>query len=301
MRVFLPVGSFKRAGGGFSPAQGGPAPRRRDIPRAGAALLAIVIAIGVACSCPRAGRADIYAGFSQTSIVVPTGGTFTAYVVITQADAAFNAFDASIGFDPAMLSFVPTSPVADQRGELMTNACSNTFHRFTAASDSLKITLSLLCSNTTVSGPGTIYKVQFQAGATPGTTTLRLGPFTEFYQAGIFVRPLHTRDLTVNVGGTTGVDPLPGPLRLMLAPPVPNPRRGEGAVRLEFMLPRPDRVGFDVLDVQGRRVASRDAEPYGGGWQQLTWSLPRLRSGDYFVRLRTRSGDRVTRRWVVLE
>jgi len=52
---------------------------------------------------------------------------------VTQAGSAFNGFDADVSFDPSAITFVPLSPTSLQQGSLMTSACGNTFHRFTAS------------------------------------------------------------------------------------------------------------------------------------------------------------------------
>ena len=259
------------------------------------------VALGLALAGPGAAAADVFAGFSPSTITVAPGDTFTVEVVLQQAGAELNAFDASVRFDPARLSFVPTSPLSSQRGPLMTNACANTFHLFNAAPDSLKITLSLLCNNTFVTGPGVIYRVRFVAGTTTGSTPLTLGAFTEFYRAGLFVRPLFKQSMTVNIVQGVAVEPAPsGGNRLDLAPPAPNPARGGGAMALEFTLPEADEVSFDLLDLQGRRLAERDGERHPAGRHRLSWRPPVVASGDYFVRLRTGSGRSVVRRWAVL-
>ena len=136
-------------------------------------------------------------GFQDSTITVAPGDTVGVGIVV-RGSPRFNAFDASLRFDPAMLSFEPGS---ETRGELMTAACAQSFHRFQPAPDSLRIVLSLLCSKISVSGPGVVYRVVFRAGRNPGATTLSLGPSTEFYRAGLFVRPLHRREMVVNVAG----------------------------------------------------------------------------------------------------
>ena len=265
------------------------------------AALALAVGVGLAPSAARVARADVYAALVPQATTVAPGDTFAVDMVVTQAGAQFNAFDASIRFDPAMLSFVPITPVADQRGALMTDACASTFHKFSAAPDSLRITLSLLCGGTFVTGPGTVYHVRFRAGTTQGTTTLSLGPFTEFYDAGLFVRPLHTQDGTVTIGSTVDVGKDPGPAAgVEFASPAPNPAHARDAVVLAFALPAPDLVGFDLLDTQGRLVASRGAESYGAGPHRVAWSPPTLASGSYFIRLRARAGGTRVRRWAVL-
>jgi hypothetical protein len=87
---------------------------------------------------------------------------------------------------------------------------------------------------------------------------------------------------------------------MKFAPPSPNPRRGSGAILLDFALPAADRVAFDVLDLQGRRVAGRDAGTLPAGRHHLAWTPPALPSGDYFVRLRTLANGSLTQRWAVL-
>jgi hypothetical protein len=295
MSSFMQHVRLRGTGGPRSPA------RRADPARTALTIAALALAATLRSS---AAGADVSVGFSPAAMTVSPGDTFTVTIAVPFAGAAFNAFDASVRFDPAVLTFVPTTPVADQRGALMTGACANTFHLFNAAPDSLKITLSLLCSNTSVTGPGTIYQVKFQAGLTPGTTTISLGPFTEFYNAGLFARPLFKQDLTVTIGtGPTGVgDPDAGGDvdKMKFAPPSPNPRRGSGAILLDFALPAADRVAFDVLDLQGRRVAGRDAGTLPAGRHHLAWTPPALPSGDYFVRLRTLANGSLTQRWAVL-
>jgi hypothetical protein len=263
-----------------------------------AAALALLAALGGA---PQAGRADVYVGLLPSTMTVSPGDTFTVTMAIADPDSSFNAFDASIRFDPARLEFVPTSPVSSQRGALMTSACSNTFHHFDTAPDSLKITLSLLCSGVYVAGPGNLYQVRFRALSGLGTTTISLGPFTEFYKAGLFVRPLHVTTMIVTVSGPTGVAPGPAPGgSLRLAPVVPNPRRGSSSLRLEFDVPSADRVSFDVLDLQGRRLAERPAQSFGAGRHSVTWAPPTLANGDYFVRLRSAANGSVIQRWASL-
>lgn len=267
-----------------------------------AALVLCAAALGAFGLRAPAAHAAIMVGFSPASITVAPGDTFTVSVAVLQIGSEFNAFDASIRFDPSRLTFVSTSPVSNQRGSLITSACSNTFHRFDIAPDSLKVTLSLLCSNTFLTGPGVIYQVKFQAGATLGNTTITLGPYTEFYRAGLFVRPLVKQDLTITVNdGSLDVGPGdPARKGLEFAPPSPNPRRGSGTVSLDFALPSTDLVSIDVLDLQGRRIAERGTERLASGRHHVAWTPPALPSGDYFVRMRTRENGSVTRRWAVL-
>lgn len=287
--------AIPRAGG-----PGPPATRRGAGLRASLAGLVLGLAL-VGTAATRPVQADVYVGFLEPSVTVAPGDTFTAHIVIQQAGAEFNAFDASVRFDPAMLGFEAITPVADQRGSLMTGACSNTFHRFDVAPDSLKITLSLLCNNIFVTGPGTIYRVRFRAGFTEGVTSLSFGPFTEFYRAGLFVRPLSKQGMSVIVGTPVGVGPGPAPGGdLQFGPPAPNPRRGTSAVLLDFTLPAPDVVAIEVLDVQGRRVAARAPERLAGGRHRLSWAPPLLAHGSYRIRVSAARAGVAVRPWTVL-
>lgn len=261
-----------------------------------------LIALALATA-PPALAAGIHAGFQAETLAVAPGATFTAGIRSLESGAAFNAFDASVLFDPAQLTFVPTVPVASQRGPLMTDACTNTFHLFSAYPESLASTLVLLCNQTSVTGPGTIYRVQFRAGNVPAMTLLRFGANTRFYLGGTVAGPLETREMVVRIGdpGPVGVpEPAGTPRGLVLTPPSPNPSSGGRGLEMSFGLPRDDRVGVDLLDAQGRRVAWRDWEPFGPGVHRIRWSPPGLPPGRYLLRLRTAGAGEATHGWVLL-
>lgn len=92
---------------------------------------------------------------------------------------------------------------------------------------------------------------------------------------------------------TTGITGSPAPVRLVLAPPRPNPLSLAAGSSLEvgFDLPRADAVSLALYDVAGRQVASRPPErfPEPGG-HAVSWSLSGLGSGIYFLQLTTESG-----------
>jgi hypothetical protein len=269
--------------------------------RARARLVATMVGSLALGSIPRGAHGDVHVGFVPANVIVAAGDTFTVHVWVLEAGASFNAFDLAVRFDPAFLSFEPTTPVSAQQGPLMTSACASTFHDFEASPDSLRATVSLLCNETFVTGPGKLYRVRFRAGLALGETTVSLGPSTEFYRAGLFVRPVHTQSLTVTVADPASVEP--GSIsvrRLELAPLVPNPIRSGGAMVVEFSLPVPDEVRLDVLDLQGRRVASRPSNAYDAGRHRLSWTPPDLANGSYVVRLTSRLAGSAVQRWSVL-
>jgi hypothetical protein len=269
-------------------------PRRRI---AGCAL-AVCLVAGLSPAIAQA--AGVHCRPEPVATTVNPGDTIVVALTIFQADAPFNAFDASIRFDPSRITFLPPANSATQRGELMTNACPNTFHLFTPGPDSLLVTLSLLCANVSVTGPGVIYRVKFRAGSTPGTTTITLGPSTQFFNAGLFVNPLDTQPMSICISNcTTDVDPVTS-RSLTFAAPQPNPAMGGEAGLFRFVLPTADEVALDLFDLQGRRVAGREPQRFPAGANEIAWAAPRLSPGLYVVRLRTQSGGAARRLWTLL-
>jgi predicted extracellular nuclease len=84
---------------------------------------------------------------------------------------------------------------------------------------------------------------------------------------------------------------------LELAPVVPNPTRMGS--RITFSLPAAGKVRVDVLDIQGRAVATVADGDYTAGIHQVRWSGVTssgiARSGVYFIRLQAPQGTRVRR------
>lgn len=161
----------------------------------------LLVALGLAVALP-ASAAGIHVDLEPAPVSVPASTDFTVNLTIFQADASFNAFDAYVVFDPSRVSFVSGS---NQAGPVVTAACGNLFQIFKvdnvqpADLDTLEIHLSLLCNNTSMTGPGSIYRVKFHSGTTPGGTSITWGASTHFYDAGRLVTPLETRNLPVQI------------------------------------------------------------------------------------------------------
>jgi len=88
---------------------------------------------------------------------------------------------------------------------------------------------------------------------------------------------------------------------LALAPPMPNPARG--TTRFSFELPRAMSARLEVLDVQGRVVATLADGEFGAGRHERAWDGSTAHgraAGLYFVHLQTPEG-RLVRRVVVLD
>jgi hypothetical protein len=82
---------------------------------------------------------------------------------------------------------------------------------------------------------------------------------------------------------TTAVE-APGFARLALAGARPNPAR-DGVLRVAFTLPSRERATLELIDIAGRRVASREVGALGPGPHELSFDRPRLKAGLYFLRL----------------
>jgi len=262
-------------------------------------VLACLLALGSACGA----RAFTVAGAADTVAVTP-GGTFTVDFVVRDPDAAFNAFDLDVHFDPSQLTLSPMSPLSQQRGALMVDACTLNapFHVFTPGPDSAMCTLVILCDGVSVTGPGTLYRLRFVAGSTAAWTSLWLGPGTSFYAGGPRVPGVGTRGVTVKIGSPVldAGDTAPPRAAATLDAVTPNPSRPRSSLALSFQLPRAESCEVVVLDPQGRRVAGAAWARREAGPQRAEFSLPRLAPGRYTVALRTEGGVVRTRPWVVL-
>jgi len=230
--------------------------------------------------------------------VVQVGDTLTVRIEIPTAGPAFNAFDAYIRFDPEVLTFLPPAFQQDQVGPLMSSACTQSFHLFSQAADSmtLEINFSLLCAGVSVTGPGVVYEVRFRGRDVDAYTRLELltepGRITRFYDDGYFVQPLVLAPLLVQVGA--GAAPVPeaaaGGIGLRAAPNPFNPR-----TVFSFNLPEAGYARLAVYDVRGRLVRSLRSGMLEAGDQRISWdgrddAGRQVEAGVYFGLVRTTGG-----------
>lgn len=275
---------------------------RVRLPRLVRAHLLALVTFGAMAASAHAARFTL-AGSADTVSVAP-GGTVTLDLVLRTASPAFNAFDLDVRFDPSRLTNSPISPLNSQRGVLMTSACptNSPFHVFTPSADSLVCTLVIMCSGISVTGPGTLYRVRFIAGAADAWTTVSFGSGTTFYMGGPQVDTLETKPILIRIGSPGVLDvgsPRP-PAAPALDPVVPNPGRGSRVLGASFRLPHADSAELSLLDPQGRRVAGLPRTTYAAGAQRAALDLPRLAPGRYTLVLRTGAGETSSRPWVVL-
>jgi hypothetical protein len=250
---------------------------------------------------PALTRADVYVAMTPPLNQVQPNDEFVLDLTVTQADSAFNAFDATVEFDPAVLAFVPQSPNMLQEGALMVDACGATFHRFSAAGDSLAITDVLLCPGQSLRGPGQIYRLHFRALSALTVTSVRLrAPRTKFYNAGLYVLPVHTEDASVQVGDLTDAGP-PAAHGLSLRAR-PNPSRQGTTLRIAA--PGAGTQAVSIYDARGRIVRAFAPAYAPAGERDLAWDGRdqfgrQVGSGNYTVVLRAGDHRAVTRLTVV--
>lgn len=277
----------------------------RPIPnlRTARALAAVALLALAAGPAARPASAGVEVAVLPATVNVAPGAEFDVTIQVTQAGSPFNGFVAIVGFDTTALTFVPAANVATQQGCLMLGTCGggcgNTFHRFTAAGDSLSITDHLLCDQLALTGPGAIYKLRFRASNTAQVTWIRLRRAT-FYNAGLFVTPVATADARVGIGIPLAVGDAPPPRGLAVRAE-PNPARGRLALAVESE--QAGELRAEIHDVTGRIVRRLH-----GGWRpagaaRLHWDGADVRGarvppGVYLVTVR--SGERTARARVVM-
>jgi hypothetical protein len=254
-------------------------------------LMAFLLGVGAA----RTTLADpgVTVALTPDAQLVDPGSIFDIFLEVTQAGDAFNAFQAVISYDPAALTLVPASPTDLQQGSYMTNACGNTFHVFKAHAGVDTITDVLLCSGVSLTGPGQIYHLQFQASSTEQLTHLQLGPGVQFYNAGLAVLPVTTSDAVVTIGSPVGVgEPAAPSLELAVAP---NPSRGRlvFAIGSEGAGPQ----SLSIFDLQGRLVRRMETRSAAAETRRVAWDGRNdngtlVAPGVYLVRLAAGADER---------
>lgn len=269
------------------PPLGGRARSASRRPRKGAALSAVLLGLAVALAFSSAKAQGVAVALSPVDSVVAPDTQFDVRIDVVQAGHPFNTYEAVIEFDPTVLTFVQR-PDAEQEGNYMKSQCGVTFNIFsyTSGSDSMKVTHSLLCANTSVTGPGVLYKLRFQASTQASSTEIRFRR-VEFFNAGFDVQPVNTTNSSLIIGDPTD-SPSPRRPTKNTIRVSPNPFNPVTSIRVETTVGGPQRVV--VHDLLGRRVRLLQEGSFGEGQRVITWDgrddrgvvLP---SGAYLVTL----------------
>ena len=254
-------------------------PRGARTPRKGCRALArvtsgirwrllYVSAAAVLAASPAIGAQGVSVALLPAASTVSPGATFELSIEVTRAGSSFNAFDMYVGYDPAALTLLPTSPISLQEGSYFTGACSNRYHRFQAGTDRDTITDVLLCAGVSLAGPGQIYKLRFRAANLAQVTTVRFLPGLQFYNSGLYVNPDSSTDATIGIGVSLAV-----PGAAFDAVPTlaawPNPARGRVALRIAS--PMGGEQSLWVADLQGRRVRDLEVGQFVAGTRMVAW------------------------------
>lgn len=231
---------------------------------------------------------------------VAPGQEFVLELDVTEPGSAFNGYDAVIDYDPAALTFLPTSPLSFQEGSYMKGACGSTFHYFTYGGDSLLISHALLCPGVLLTGPGQLYKLRFRASSTPQAAWIRIR-HVQFYDAGVVLEPVSPSDAVVGIGVSlaTPVPDLPRRLSMHVAP---NPCRTAASIVVESDAAGEQRL--QVFDVAGRSICLLERRVFDSGRRSLVWDGRddrgvRVPAGIYHVVL-TAAGRIATARLVLV-
>ena len=208
-----------------------------------------------------------------------------------------------MAYDPSALTFLPASPLSLQQGCLMTGGCSSacgtTFHVFSAAGDSLRTYDGLLCDQLSLTGPGQVYRLRFQAAATPQVTALSSVARRSTTRACSSRRCPWPGASSASAWRWTPATP-PGGRGLAIRAQ-PNPCRGR--VQLTIMADGAAEPDLRVLDMLGRTIRRLPAGRTEAGTRRVEWdgrtdSGARAPAGVYLVRLC--AGDRLRQTRVTL-
>jgi hypothetical protein len=262
-----------------------------QLPHRGAlSALGLAVALGCLLSLPAQASGVTVALLPDSGFVSP-GSEFTLELRLTEPGDSINAYDAVIGYDPAVLTFLPASPLSLQEGAYMKAppACGYTFHYFTSAGDSLMIEHSLMCNLVSLPGPGQLYKLRFRASAVPQWTWVRIRSI-QFTNGGFFVNPAHPSDAAIAIGvavGVPGPGPAPAETRVKVAP---NPCRAAATIVVETAAAGEQQVV--ICDVQGRAVRHLAHGAIAPGTRRIAWDGKddagvRLAPGVYRVLMKT--------------
>ena len=269
-------------------------PAHRLLRRGLAAAFWALAIVGV----PARSLAGVSVGLTPASQSVTPGTDFDVFIDVLSAGSSFNGFDAVVTYDPAALTFLPLSPTTAQQGCLMTGGCSascgSTFHRFSAAGDSLNVSDVLLCNQVSLTGPGHLYKLRFHASSTQQTTHVDFRS-ANFYDAGLFVTPVQMSNSTIGIGVNVGVPAAPAARTRVRVEPNP----GFGRVRFVSESGPAGLTEIAIADLMGRVVRRLGPLTLGAGtlmeWDGRDSSGARVPPGIYLARIHRGEALELTR------
>lgn len=228
---------------------------------------------------------------TSTSQVEP-GDVFSVEVQVPVAGDDFNGYDAVLRYDASRLEAILPSPPSLGEGPLFTEACGLRFLDLSQDGDSARVRVShvVLCAGVSVTGPGTVYTLQFRALSTNGLAFIELIEETQAYDAGFLVVTERAGPLSIQVGEITAAPPMPRAPGLRAVPNPFNP-----STEVHFELEATQAIDLAIFDLAGRRVQTLWSGPLGVGAHRVRWdgrdaAGRAVASGSYIASLRTGAG-----------
>jgi hypothetical protein len=139
-----------------------------------------------------AAQADVSVMVYPDTTCAQPAQQFRVYLFVDQAGSQFDGYETVIHYDPNVLQYVSV-----REESLMVNLCHNTWWHPEQTSGQIFISHVAMCGGLTMTGPGALSSILFQARSTPTLTDLTFEYIT-FYRAGYIV-PSTDRDGAVFV------------------------------------------------------------------------------------------------------
>jgi hypothetical protein len=226
----------------------------------------------------------------DTTTTIPDS-TFKVFIALDSEGPAVNGYETVIRWDPTMLRFLSAQPES-----LMSQY--NQWWVIQVGPDSISISHVIMQSDVTITGPGALSSIRFQA-LQLGETTVTF-QHIDFYRFG-FIIPSHiTHDAVVRIldaaSGLIGPHaPQAQEVRIQVQP---NPITSSSVIRFE--LPAAARGVLRIRDVLGRTRGEAAVAPIGNSqWRFLRiralLDASRIPEGVYFLDLSTDRGTATTR------
>jgi FlgD Ig-like domain/Cohesin domain len=250
-------------------------------------LMALALFSGTMIFTLHEARAAVSVALVPSTTTVSPGTTFELSIRVTQAGSSFNAYQAIVHYDPTAVTFIPASPLSLQEGSYMTQACGETFHWFTSGTTEVGMVHSILCAGMSLTGPGELYVMHFEATGTPQTTPITFS-MVEFANAGDTVSPVNMINTSIIISpssDTEGAPPSRTALRI-----APNPFNPSTVIQVGSE--HAGRQSLEVYSPSGHLVRVLQDGYFPAGSRQVMWDGrqddgTRLASGVYIVRLRS--------------
>jgi hypothetical protein len=255
---------------------------------AGAAL---VLAAGL-CAFNLAASAGVSISIHPEVSFVELDEEFTVYIWVDSAGSDFSAYEALIRYDPFALQVISV-----QEESLMVELCYDTYFPDPVFGDStILIEHVALCGGLTLTGPGALSSITFQALAE--VASLISFDRVNCSRGGFLVEDVEGHPGWVLAGEAQ--DLAAAGHRLRVAPALEiAPSLVPHSACLTFTLSRPGRIELHAVDASGRTLERIASAWYPRGRHQLRW-VPSRGSTIAYLRLLS-AGGAASQRVILLD